>query len=203
MQEVLINHRKGERPKIDLKVRRVEPRVWETLGFYKHHYLTEKLNPSCKCFLFEWNGVPVAFVGILNTPRKGLPYDMAISRMVILPDYQGLGLSKPILDFCGRIIKGLGEEYRLMIKTAHTKMGLMLEHNPKWTPTQFNGKTRKKQTWEAGKYNNRLTRRSFCYLYDGDATTKYSDILLPIAEMRKRKKEKVIEPSLFDDSMFN
>jgi len=193
MQEILINHKKGEKPKITLTVRRVEPSVWESLGFYKHHYLTEKLNPSCKCFLFEWNGIPVAFVGILNTPRKNLTYDMAISRMVILPDYQGLGLSRPILDFCGRIIKSLGEDYRLTIKTAHTKMGTMLEKNDNWKPTQFNGKGRAEQTWELGKYNKRLTRKSYCYIYVGEKSDDYTDILKPIKEMRKDKHEKEMQ----------
>ena len=98
MQEVLINHKKGERPYIHLTIRRVEPSVWYSLGFYKHHYLTEKLNPSCKCFLFEWDTIPVAFVGLLNTPRTGIPYGMSISRIVVLPDYQGLGLSRIIVE---------------------------------------------------------------------------------------------------------
>lgn len=168
MQKVLINHSKGERPNIELTVRRVEPNVWFNLGFYKHHYLTQELNKSCKCFLFEWNGTPVGFIGLINTPRKGLPHDMAVSRMVILPDYQSLGLAKQIMNFSGAIVRAMGDDYRLLIKTAHDKMGMMLEHNPNWKATQFNGKTRKKQAYELGKYNNRLTRKSYCYMYIGD-----------------------------------
>ena len=91
MKTIFVNHKKGERPYIRLTVRRCEPSVWNL--FRTHHYLTQELNKSCKCLLFEWNGIPIGFVGILNTPRKGIPYGCAISRMVILPDYQGLGLS--------------------------------------------------------------------------------------------------------------
>jgi len=65
-----INHKKGKRPNINLTVRRVEPSVWSL--FKKEHYLTAEMNKSCKCLLFEWNGVPVGFVGILNTPRRGM-----------------------------------------------------------------------------------------------------------------------------------
>lgn len=190
MQKVLINHKKGERPNIELTVRRVEPNVWNNLGFYKHHYLTQELNKSCKCFLFEWNGTPVGFIGLINTPRKGLPHDMAVSRMVILPDYQSLGLAKQIMDFSGAIVKAMGDDYRLLIKTAHDKMGMMLEHNPNWKPTQFNGKIRKKQTYELGKYNNRLTRKSYCYMYVGEKNETYLDLIKPIDEMRKLKNEK-------------
>ena len=74
MKFVKISHKKGERPHIHLTVRRVESSIFWSCGFAKEHYLTAELNKSCKCLLFEWNNVPVAFVGILNTPRKGIPY---------------------------------------------------------------------------------------------------------------------------------
>ena len=72
MREVRVDHKKGERPQIELTVRRVESNVWNM--FKVHHYLSAEMNKSCKCLLFEWNGIPVAFAAILNTPRKGIPY---------------------------------------------------------------------------------------------------------------------------------
>ena len=107
MKIVKVNHKKGERPQIKLTVRRVEPTVWYSMGFSKEHYLTADLNKSCKCLLFEWNNIPIGFVGILNTPRKGIPYGCSVSRIVILPDYQGLGLSTQIFNFVGGIVKSL------------------------------------------------------------------------------------------------
>lgn len=193
MQEILVSHKKGARPNIDLTVRRVEAKVWENIGFHKHHYLTEKLNPSCKCLLFEWNGQPVAFVGLLNTPRLGVPYGMSISRIVILPDFQGLGLFRKICNFCGGIIKSLSDDehdYRLYIKTAHQKAGMSLSRDTlNWKGTQFDGKTRTKESTESekGRYNNRLMRKSFCKEYIGGKVQGYEDLLLPINEMRKKK----------------
>jgi GNAT superfamily N-acetyltransferase len=132
-----------------------------------------------------WDDTPVAFVGILNTPRKGLPHDMAISRIVILPDYQGLGLSSIILNFCGGIVKSLGDDYRLLIKTIHAKMGKHLEKCKEWDPTAFNGKQRVKTDYEQGKYNNRFERTSFCFKYVGQPIFGYEELLLPIAQLRK------------------
>lgn len=187
MKPILINHKKGEKIDIKLSVKRVEPNVWYDLGFYKHHYLTSNLNKSCKCLLFTWNNIPVGFVGLLNTPRKGLPYDMSISRIVILPDFQGLGLSSKIINFCGGIVKSLGDNYRLLIKTIHELMGEYLTHSDKWTPTAFNGKERIKTNYESGKYNNRLQRKSYCFKYIGETIYGYENLLKPINELRKAK----------------
>lgn len=187
MKTVQINHRKGERPPIHLTVRRVEPSVWSM--FKKEHYLSAELNKSCKCLLFEWDGVPVAFVGIINTPRIRMPYAMAISRMVVLPDFQGLGLSTLIFNFVGGIVKSLStddREYKLFIKTAHRKFGEALSRNPKVRSTANNLK--KTTRPRDARYRHRLTRRSYCYEYVGEKIDGYQGILKPIGEMRKEKK---------------
>ena len=191
MKIVKVNHKKGERPKITLTVRRVEPNVWYL--FKQHHYLTAELNKSCKCLLFEWNGVPVGFVGILNTPRKGIPYGCSISRIVILPDYQGLGFSTQIFNFVGGIVKSLsdeGHDYRLYIKTAHSKFGEALGRNPNARGTAFDGKGRDKKAIEHDnhRYRNRLQRVSYCKEYIGNKIDGFQFMLKPINELRKQKK---------------
>ena len=188
MKVIKVNHKKGQRPYIQLTVRRVEPSVWRSMGFAKEHYLTAELNKSCKCLLFEWDGVPIGFAGILNTPRKGIPYGCSISRIVILPDYQGLGLSTLIFNFVGGIVKSLSDEehdYRLFIKTAHRKFGEALARNPKVRSTANHLKKPTRPT--DARYRHRLSRRSYCYEYIGDKIDGFQDILRPIGDMRKEK----------------
>lgn len=192
MKIVKVNHKKGERPKIKLTVRRCEPSVWKTCGFYRHHYLTAEMNKSCKCLLFEWNGIPVAFVGILNTPRKGIPYGCSVSRIVIDPDYQGLGLSTQIFNFVGGIVMSLSDdehEYRLYIKTAHRKFGEALGRNKFVQATIYDKKGRDKKAVEHDnhRYRRRLTRVSYCKQYVGPAICGYEKLLLPIGDLRKTK----------------
>lgn len=189
MKTIHIEHPKGQRPYIKLTVRRVEPSVWSL--FKKEHYLSAELNKSCKCLLFEWDEVPVAFVGIINTPRIRMPYAMAISRMVILSDYQGLGLSTIIFNFVGGIVKSLStddREYRLFIKTAHRKFGEALSRNPKVRSTANN---LKKTSNTDPRYRNRLARRSYCFEYVGEKINGFEDILLPISAMRNKKNVKI------------
>ena len=192
MKIVKINHPKGQRPNIKLTVRRCEPSIWHSLGFSKEHYLTAELNKSCKCLLFEWNNVPVGFVGILNTPRKGIPYGCSVSRIVIVPDYQGLGLSTMIFNFIGGIVKSLSDDehdYRLYIKTAHSKFGEALGRNPNVKGTAFDGKGRDKKAIEHDKhrYRNRLQRVSYCKEYIGEPINGFEKLLLPIGDLRKMK----------------
>lgn len=188
MKIKLINSKKTDKPYIKLKVMRVEHNIWYDMNFYKHHYLTSNLNKSCKCLLFTWDGVPCAFVGLLNSPSKGQPYKITVSRIVILPEFQGLGLASRILNFCGGIVKACGEEYSLHIKTIHEKMGKGLERNKLWKATANNGKYRKVDTTEpSGKYKNRLQRASYCYKYIGEALNGYNELMLPISVLRKNK----------------
>lgn len=202
MKTILVNHAKGQRPNIELKVQRVEATAWRDLGFYRHHYLTANINPSCKCLVFTWNGKPIAFVGLLNTPRQGIPYSMSISRCVINPDFQGLGLFHQIASFCGGIVKSLSDdahEYRLYIKSAHRKVGDGLNNKSDWRGTVFDGKTRKETREKSGRYKNHLLRKSWCKEYIGDKIDGYQDILKPIKEMREEKmKKRYKQLELFD-----
>lgn len=184
----LIHHPKGVKPIINLTIQRVEPSAWEM--FKKHHYLTEEINKSCKCFIFRWNSQIVGFVGILNTPRKGCPNAVAISRLVVLPDYQGMGIGKQIAKTISAILKNEG--YLIYIKTVNDALGKSFENDTyNWRPTAYNGKIRKNSEYETGKYNNRLVRKSYCYAYEGEPLDGFSEILLPIAEMRKIKLKKL------------
>jgi hypothetical protein len=163
---------------------------YKNLQFNKHHYLTSEMNKVCKSLLFCWNDTPVAFIGLLNSPRKGYPHDMTISRIVILPDFQGLGLSSIILNFCGGIVKSIGDDYRLLIKTIHTKMGKHLTKCNEWQPTTFNGKQRHNLIHEGKKYKRRFERISYCFKYVGSVINGYKELLLPINDLRKKKIDK-------------
>lgn len=191
MKYNIINHPKGKRPKIRLTVRRVESSVYYSCGFAAHHYLSAKINKVCKCLLFEWDGVPVAFVGLINAPRGNCRWAIAISRLVVLPDWQGLGLSTIIFNFVGGIVKALSDDehdYHLYIKTAHSKFGKSLDRNPNVRATAKDKKCTDEYSAKHDKrYANRITRRSFCKEYVGEALYGYEHLLKPISELREKR----------------
>lgn len=169
------------RPQIELQVSRVEPNTWDF--FKKHHYLTEEVNKSCQCILFEWNKNPIAICCILNTPRKGMGEAMAISRIVVNPDYQGMGIGYSLCCFIGGIYKQ--RRNRIFIKTVNPALGMKFNNSKEWRGTTFNGKKAPHVNLDA-KAKNRFDRISYCHEYIGEVIDGYEDLLLPINEMRSK-----------------
>lgn len=192
-----IDHKRGERPPINLTVCRVEASTFENLGFAQHHYLTKSINKSAICLLFRWNNEPVAFYAIIHKPFKGHANSMAGHRLVVHPDFQGLGLTSIIKNFTGAIVMNeYGES--LTSKTAHDKMGHFMEHSPYWEATAYNGKFR--DTIKARecdkKYKCGRNVASYCYKYVGPPLAGYEELFKPIEELRGRE-EKQLQLSLF------
>lgn len=172
--------RRQSKPKITLQVNRVESEAWNY--FKKHHYLTENVNDSCIFLLFEWNEKPVGIVAIINQPRNGCPNGFAISRIVILPDFQGMGMGVKLCEFACGIIKNQGGV--IYIKTINPALGIYFNKSNLWRATSLNGKERTVNDKSA---KNRLVRASYCHEYIGEAISGYQDLLLPIDKMRYNK----------------
>ena len=173
------------RPQIELQISRVEAETWNF--FKKHHYLTEEVNKSCKFLLFEWNNKPVGIVAIINQPGPNeRKYAMAISRIVITPDFQGMGLGIKLSEFCGGLIRN--NNGLCFIKTVNPALGIYFNKSKIWRGTANNGKSRtiKKDTDKSAK--NRLERASYCHEYIGESISGYEDLLLPIDKMRESNK---------------
>jgi len=173
------------RPTIELQVSRVESDTWDL--FKKHHYLTERVNKSCKFFLFTWNEKPVAIVAIINQPNKGRPTAVACSRIVVLPDFQGMGLGNKVLEFIASIYKGNGH-CNFYIKTVNPALGEYFSISDKWKPTSMNGK---KGNTNDDSAKNRVSRPSYCYEYVGAEYSDMSELLKPIKEMRDNKNKQI------------
>ena len=169
------------RPQILLQVSRVEFDSWNI--FKKHHYLTDEVNKGAKFFLFQWNKKPVAIIAILNTPRKGIPNGMAISRIVVLPDYQGLGIGSKLCNFIGGVFKN--DNKKLYIKTVNPALGEYFNNSKLWRGTSMNGKA-KINGFDPHRYKNRVTRLSYSHEYIGEPINGYENLLLPINEMRNK-----------------
>ena len=174
-----------QRPQISLQVYRTEPDTWEL--FKKHHYMTQELNRSAMCFCFTWENQLVAFASILPQIGKGVGEAKRMTRLVILPDFQGLGLGGKILDFMGGICCANG--FKFYIKTINPRMGYHLEDSDKWTPTPHNGKLRKEreEVKKFGKYKCLLIRPSYCFQYIGEGIEGYKDLMQDVDKMRYDK----------------
>lgn len=121
-----LRRRRLRRPRIELAVFRCHHAAWRL--FSPHHYLSRSVNRAAHCYLVTWNDTPVAFCAVLAVPgNKGC---WRISRLVVLPDYQGLGIGRRIADTIARLY---GEASRRMtIVTSHPAMIQSLKRSDHW-----------------------------------------------------------------------
>jgi len=98
--------------------------------------------PSCLygLLLRDDGGRPVAFHGVgLQVGRGFTNMSMRESRLVVLPDSQGLGLGPRLSNCVGGLLVRSGCE--LLSRTAHPRLGAYREAKPSlWAPTSTNRK---------------------------------------------------------------
>jgi len=175
------------RPKIELSVSRVESSAWKI--FKDHHYMSQEANKAFKFILFEWNNKPIAIAVVGMQTSGGIKNAYRDSRIVVMPDYQGLGIGTSISNFIGGICKNIG--YRYYTKTIHPALGEYRNKNTNmWKPTIYNGKQREKKR-EDKKYLNYLFRKSYCHEYIGDPINGFDELLSSISIMRDLKQYKL------------
>lgn len=129
--------------KIILEVSQCSKQIWNM--FAKYHYLSAELNKSADCYLISWNYLPVAFVAILSMPGKfgdDTRHCVSEHRIVVLPDYQGMGIGNTISEYFGELY--LSQGYRYFGKTANPRMGEHRQKSVKWRATSSNLKEPKK-----------------------------------------------------------
>lgn len=98
------------RPGIDVEIARVDHSAWRL--FAPFHYLSSELNNAANCFVLFANGQPAVFCGVLHRPHPKTHNIKGVSRVVTLPDYQGMGLSFVLLDTLAAAYRDLRWRFR-------------------------------------------------------------------------------------------
>ncbi len=139
------------RPTVDLIIQRCDYATWHL--FAPYHYLTNTLHKAARCFAAYVNGRPVAFIAFLFRPHAVVTNLMAMSRIVVLPDYQGLGLAMILSETVAAAYRGAG--YTVSNYPAHPAYVRALDRSPHWAMTKkpgtFSGTNKAAQRRGAGK----------------------------------------------------
>ena len=81
----------------------------------KHHYLNRDIPTSAVCWgLFSPEDEQVGFIAIRHMPHPNNHRLKMIHRLVILPDYQGIGLGGQFLDMVAGELKRQGHDVRII-----------------------------------------------------------------------------------------
>jgi ABC-type Mn2+/Zn2+ transport system ATPase subunit/GNAT superfamily N-acetyltransferase len=117
------------RPTIELQVRSCKQNLWQL--FKRHHYLSSNLNKAARCYVATWNEQPIAFCSTMHL--YGQKDIRMIHRLVVLPDFQGLGVGTQLLDCIAKIES---QNMRISIVTSHPALIRSLSKNEKWRCTK-------------------------------------------------------------------
>ena len=167
------------RPKIELQVYRTTTDTWQ--GFKKYHYMTAELSESAMCFVFTWNDKLVAFESILPLPSGAFDNGYREHRLVVMPDYQGLGIGILVSEWMGGALAA--SKKILFTKTVNPALGIYRDKNRnKWKPTSHH--KRGMTVSESSRMMGGLTRPSYCHKYVGEPILGFEELLLPIDKVK-------------------
>lgn len=147
------------RPSLDVTISRVPYSAWRL--FAPFHYMTAELVPQARCFGLFVAGRIASFAGILAQPAgryEGRKQSLRrVSRLVTLPDWQGLGLALILISKVGAAYRAVN--LRLRIATQQVLLVRALSRSATWEiirkPGTFTDKAQGKFAGMAGNFGAR------------------------------------------------
>ncbi len=111
-----LQRRRLRRPRIELEVYRCRLAAWQL--FARHHYLSRSISVAARCYLVTWEGEPVAFCATL--PLITRKNRRRFSRIVTLPDYQGMGIGMRAAEAVASLHRREG--HRMNVTSSHPSL---------------------------------------------------------------------------------
>ena len=129
-----------QRPAIDIE-------VYETRGYWemfrRYHYLNHSCHKASRQFVAFLNNKPIAFDAFMHMPSN-LGALLRGHRLVVLPDYQGLGIAKKmqniVCEYLAKTYKNIGftTSQKGFAKSCIHDPYWKLIHSGKHTPQRYN-----------------------------------------------------------------
>ena len=139
--------------------------------FRQYHYLSGSLATTARCYTAVYKDKPIAFIAVAHIRMKSRYY--RVSRLVVLPDYQGIGVGKRLLNFIAELYT-LQTKMPFYILTSNPQIIRGITQN--WKTVRFGhaskgkGNTRINNGLRSSLSRNRLTV-SMQYLQDSSQKT--------------------------------
>jgi GNAT superfamily N-acetyltransferase len=134
--------------------------------FKDHHYLSDSINKAARNYVCIWNDQVIGFLSTMTMPNGSIKNAWRGHRVVILPDFQGMGIGVRFVEGVAQI--HLEEDHRFFSRTSHYRMGDYMDNSPKWKPTSKNKKLRKdiNETNNKKFNNHEYDNKRICYSYE-------------------------------------
>ena len=126
MAQRTCQRRRLRRPAIELELYRTKHRLWRV--FAPHHYLSGALSGLARCYAAWWKGSPISFCATL--PVIGRKGHWRISRIVTLPDFQGVGIGMRVAEAVCDLHRAQG--HRINVTASHPALIAHCGKSPLW-----------------------------------------------------------------------
>lgn len=141
-------------PPLELEIRHVDRSLWPV--FASHHYLNHDLSRAAHCVGGFIGGRAVAFASWQHFPHPRHRNIKRAHRFVVLPDYQGLGISARMAEWVGQTLYERG--FRFHFTSAHPAVIAGFAKSPRWELLRY-GRAKKPGRRNAEASNARCLRR--------------------------------------------
>ena len=120
------------RPEIKVDIRTAKQNEWRE--FMDFHYLSSDHNNAAHKYIAEINGEAVAWCSVLHFPHPKIKNMKRIHRIVVKPDYQGIGVGYKFLNFISDVYKTKG--FRVGIVTSSPSLIHAMYKGDEWVMTR-------------------------------------------------------------------
>lgn len=128
-----------QRPQIVVGVREAKQSEWKL--FKEFHYLSADHNNAAHKYIAEIEGIPAAWCSVLHFPHPYVKNIKRIHRIVVRPDYQGIGLGTKFMSEVATIYAK--QKQRVSIVTSAPSFIHGLQKNRSWAMTRKPGRVQK------------------------------------------------------------
>lgn len=126
---------KKNRPECKLDIYETKQKDYYWRIFRKYHYLSHTHNNAARVFVATLNGELCAFTSVLRFPHRSSKKIYRLHRIVVLPDFQGLGISVMFTSHIAQLYKDNG--HRIVTTTSNPAQITALRHSDKWITTRI------------------------------------------------------------------
>jgi GNAT superfamily N-acetyltransferase len=102
--------------------------------FRKYHYMNYNILGGSHQFVAFYEGEPIAFCAITHLVHNGIMNAKRMHRLVVLPDYQGIGIGGKLFDHVARLYHERG--HRVFARFSHPALVALLDKNKDWRLNQ-------------------------------------------------------------------
>ena len=150
-----IEGQKKNKPKIKYEIYQTRDKtIWKV--FAKHHYLNHSHNNAADVYVVFVNDELAGFYSALPFPHPKIKNVYKGHRLVVLPDYQGIGIGLRLrTEIAKHYIKEKNK--RFIATTSHPAIIYGLKNNPNWILTRKGRLSRGSNT---GKIQNKNVKNS-------------------------------------------